>query len=119
MDYKFLLIEDVKKEIAQQPTLYMEWVEKAADARAEAEAAKLKLDIYEAETLMDIRTDPKKYKLEKVNETVILNTLALLVEHQKLKMDVIKKRRESEKLYGIIRALEQKETALSNLIKHE
>jgi hypothetical protein len=55
-------------ECLRQADVYFKWAERAIEARGEADRLKLKLDTLVAELEIDVRKDPRKYKLDKVTD---------------------------------------------------
>jgi len=58
-----------------QPSMFCEWAEKAVEAYFERDKKKEQLDLTRAELDGEIRTDPAKFKIEKITENAVSNAI--------------------------------------------
>ncbi len=103
------------KEWLNQPGLYMFWAEKAVKAREVSDLLRLKSDVTQARVLSNIRSDPKKYGLDKVTESAINQQVLLSKDYIDIQKEYIKSKTEAERLSRFVTALEQRRKALENL----
>lgn len=103
-------------EWVNQPKAYYEQALLLADARKVLEQAKAERDVVDAELDKDIRLHPTKYKLEKLTEPVIANTVLLQKEHQKAGTLVIGAKHAVDVLQAAVDALDHRKKALENLV---
>ena len=100
-----------------QPQLMLKYGETVAEARRSVDYAKERSEIKRAELDKDIRTYPEKYGISKITESAIQGTIILDSEYTELNINFIESKYELEVLLAAIRAIEQKKTALENLVK--
>jgi len=100
-----------------QPGLMMKYARYAAEMRMEADNEKEALDLIKAGLDREIRTDPEKFGINKITESVILNTIIIQPRHVKANDIYIQARYESEVARGAVAAIEQRKTSLENLVK--
>ncbi len=101
----------------EQADLMRKYAKHAADTRKAADDAKEALDVGKARIEMDIRTSPQQYGLEKVTEGAIQSTILLQEEYQTLVKEYNDAKYENEVAVAVVRAIDQKKTALENLVK--
>ena len=104
------------REFIMQPSKYMEYAEKAAQADSERKKAKEKLELTLAKLDMHAREHAKE-EGEKVTEKVIDGRVKMTENYQ----DAIKEVREADYHYNVliaaVRAFDQRKTALENLVR--
>jgi len=101
----------------KQADLMRKYAKHAADTKKEMDESKERLETGKAKIEMGIRQDPKAYGLEKVTEGAIQSTIQLQQEYQKLNQDYINAKYENDVAVAVVRAIDQKKTALENLVK--
>ena len=99
----------------KQPVLFIEWAEKSVEASFVKDKTKEKLELIMAELDMEMRKDPNSFGIEKITETVVLNTIKRHLRYQEiynLYLESIK----SFKLFEIVKeAFDHKKKALEKL----
>lgn len=117
-----------EEDIKIDPTaLDVEWLEQAelmrkyskhsADMKKVMDEAKERLDFKKACIEMDIRNAPENYGLSKVTEGAIQSAILLQEEYQKLAKEYGDARYEYDVSVGAVRAMDQRKSALENLVK--
>ena len=101
----------------QQATLTYQYSKIAAEAKRTLDKHKEKLDIKKAEIDRKIRETPEKFGLVKLTETVISNTIIQQEEYSEMNMLMIDAKYELEMAMASTRALQDKKSALENLVK--
>jgi len=101
----------------EQADLMRRYATHAAQTRQEMDEAKERLEVMKASIEMDIRSQPEIYGLTKVTEGGIQSTIMLQKEYQGLTEAYISARYENEVANAAVRAIDQKKTALENLVK--
>jgi len=104
----------------------------AVEARRVMDLTKERLDVVRAELDRDIRANPAKYGIEKVTEGVVQNTIilaekvrtdeekkeiAMIQPYQDAVRAFIDAKYESEMAQAAVRAVDQKKSALENLVR--
>ena len=100
-----------------QPQLMINYAQAAAEAARVFDLKKEKLSLTRAELDKDIRTTPEKYDVVKVTETVIENTIIMQEEYIEANREMIEAKFQKELAYAAVTALDQKKTALENLVR--
>lgn len=100
-----------------QASLMWKYGRHAAHARMEVDKAKEALDIKRAELDGLIRLEPQQYNIEKITEAVVTNTIALQPGFQKVNEKYIEAKYESDMAQAAVRAIDQRKTALENLVR--
>lgn len=101
----------------QQADKMLLYAKHSADMRKEMDEAKERLDVGKARIELSIRADPEAYGLAKVTEAGIQSTLLIQDEYCRLVQQYHDAKYESDIALGAVRALDQKKTALENLVK--
>ncbi len=101
----------------RQPSLMAQYCKYAAHAKAMMDKAKERLDVVEAEMDRDVREDPEKYDLVKLTETLIKSTVLQTSERQIAAQNYIDAKYEYDMAQAAVRSIDQKKTALENLVK--
>ncbi len=101
----------------KQADLMRKYATHAADTKKDMDEAKERLETGKAKIEMGVRQDPKEYGLEKVTEGAIQSTIQLQEEYQKLNQGYINAKYENDVAVAVVRAIDQKKTALENLVK--
>ncbi|MCK9520636.1 MAG: hypothetical protein M0R74_16675 [Dehalococcoidia bacterium] len=101
----------------RQPDLMLRYARYMAEAKKGLDEAKERLDVGKARIEMNIRTYPESFNLSKLTEGAIQSTLLLQEEYQKLSKEYIDARYEYDVAAAAVRAIDQKKTALENLVR--
>lgn len=101
----------------QQANLMYKYARHQAETRKAMDEAKERLDFIKAKLEMDIRANPETYGLSKVTESAIASTILLQPEYQEASKKYIEAKYENEVAVAAVRAIDQKKTALENLVK--
>ena len=107
----------LEEEWVRQPNQYHNWAVLAADAQAEYDTAKSRLEVVKAELYRDIRDDPDGYDLTKVTEVALNNTIPLQPEFQMAVKRVNEAKHDLEVVKAAVDALEHKKRALTMLVE--
>jgi len=120
MDYQKDIIIDpdsLDLEWLDQASLFMKYARGAAIARADLDQAKENLDVVRAGLDKEIRTNPEKFKIDKITETVVTNTIIGLIEFQKANEKFLTCKFEVDISQAAVNAMNQRKDALENLVK--
>lgn len=101
----------------RQPDLMRKYTAHAADMKKEMDEAKERLEVRKAELERDIRTSPGDYDLLKVTESAIQSTIMIQQGYKDHMQDFIDAKYEYDIAVAAVRAMDQKKTALENLVK--
>ncbi len=100
-----------------QAELMRKYTQHCADMKKEMDDSKEQLDFMKAEIEMDVRSRPDAYGLAKPTEAGIQSTVLLQEKYQDQAKKYAKARYEYDVAVGAVRAIDQKKTALENLVK--
>lgn len=109
-------INQLDVEAARQAETFFKWAERATEARALVDEAKLQLDTTEAKLQLDCRKNPRKFGLERVTEATIVAAVKVSKRYIRYYDRWIRRRRTSAMLANAVMAMEQKKKAIENLI---
>jgi len=109
--------EALDVEWVQQAELMYKYTRHAANMKAISDEAKERLDVGKAKIEMDVRSDPAAYGLSKPTEAGIQSTILLQEGYQNLVHEYNEAKYEYEIALAGVRAIDQKKTALENLVK--
>ena len=101
----------------QQSNLMYKYAKHQAETKKAMDEAKERLDFIKAKLEMDIRANPGDYGLSKVTESAIASTVLLQPEYQEASKNHIEAKYENDVATAVVRAIDQKKTALENLVK--
>jgi hypothetical protein len=101
----------------QQANLMYKYARYQAETKKAMDEAKERLDFIRAKLEMDIRANPENYGLSKVTESAIASTILLQPEYQEASKKYVEARYENDMTVAAVRAIDQKKTALENLVK--
>ncbi len=101
----------------EQPELMRKYAGHAASMKKETDEAKERFDVGKARIEMQIRANPEEYGLEKITESAISSTVLLQEEYQELSRQYTEARYEYDVAVAAVRAIDQRKTALENLVK--
>lgn len=100
-----------------QPTLMMRYSRHATQMKQEMDFAKERVEYVKAELDKKIRSHPEDFDLEKVTETVVMNTILIQEDYVEAIATFNEARFEFDVALGAVRSIEQRKTALENLVK--
>ena len=96
-----------------QPSLYIKWAEKSAEAMYERDKAKELLDLISAEVEFEIRNNPQNYGLkEKPTESAIKSKIIIDEKYIKSNENYLLSKKNAAIISGVLVALEHKKKAL-------
>jgi len=101
----------------EQSRLTLMYTRHQAEVQREEETAKEKLEFVSAELDKEIRSNPAKFKIEKITESVIRNTILLSEEYAQANTEYLDARFENNVAKGVCRTIDTKKVALENLVK--
>ena len=101
----------------QQADLMYKYARYQAETKKAMDEAKERLDFIKAKLEMDIRANPENYGLSKVTESAVASTILLQPEYQEASKKYIEARYENDVAAAAVKAIDQKKTALENLVK--
>ena len=104
-------------EWCKQASLFGQYCEQQAIARDKADRLQEKLEVLDAGLGLKIRGNPAAYGLEKITEASVQSTILLDKEHQALNEQLSQARYELEIMQAAVRSLDQKKSALENLVR--
>jgi glycine betaine/choline ABC-type transport system substrate-binding protein len=101
----------------EQPRLFMKYARNAAQARKRVDEAKEALDVAKAELDKKIRSNPKKYGVEKITENAISNLIIKQDTYKEAMQEFSDARYEADIAQSAVSAFNQRKEALENLVK--
>lgn len=101
----------------EQPRLVMKYGKISANAEREYDKTKVALDMVRAELDRKIRTKPDKYGIEKITESVIMNTITGCDEYQQAFEEFLDAKYEYNASRTALTAVIQRKDALENLVR--
>jgi hypothetical protein len=100
-----------------QPAMVMKYARIAADSDLEMDSAKERLELVKAELDKEIRTHPEKFKVEKITEPVVANTILMQDEYKEAVAEYLQAKHEARIVKGATEAVNHRKTMLENLVK--
>lgn len=101
----------------KQASLFGKYCVEQATARDTADRAKERLEVYDAGLGLKIRANPAQFGLEKITEASVQAVILLDKEHARLSDELNTARYQLEVIVAAVRALDQKKSALENLVR--
>jgi len=101
----------------RQAELMKKYAAHSADTKREMDEIKERLEITKARIEMEVRSNPEKYELPKVTEGAIQSAIILQKEYQEIVQEYTNAKYENDVAIAVVRAIDQKKTALENLVK--
>ena len=120
LDYERDIVIDhtaLDVEWVQQPTLMLRYAEHAALMKKEMDETKERFDLRKAQIEMKVRGDPEGYGVTKVTESAIQSIILQQPEYQLVAKEYIDARYEYDVATAAVRAIDQRKTALENLVR--
>ena len=111
-------MNSLETEWEKQPVLYMEYAEQLAEANRERDYKKQVLEIVTAELDKKARTDYSiEQELGKLTEKAINSWIIIQDEYRQAQFELTESKHEAAILSAAVSAIEQKKSALENLVK--
>lgn len=101
----------------EQPRLMFKYTRHAAEMKQEMDLAKERIDYVKAETDREIRKNPQDFEIEKLTEAVVTNTILVQEDYVEAIAQFNESKFEFDIAQGAVRAIDQRKTALENLVK--
>lgn len=101
----------------RQADLMRKYATHAAATKMAMDDAKERLDVVKAQLDRDIRKDPSQFGLDKVTETAVQSTILLQEAYTQGNQAWSEARYENDIANAAVRAIDQKKTALENLVR--
>jgi len=109
--------EALDQEWLAQPSFCLKYGRHSAKMKKRLEEAKQNLDIAKAEADKSIRSNPEKYGIEKVTETVVANAILKEDGYQEAYTAYLNSKYEAEMAQAAVNAFEHRKSALENLVR--
>ena len=100
-----------------QPSLVFRYGKLTADWEKRMDSVKRKLDVTRAELDARIRRNPENFQLEKVTEIAINNAILVHPDYEVVYHEYLEVKYELDMCRTVVRALQDKKSALENLVK--
>lgn len=104
-------------ECLEQATLFMKYAKYATETRRTYDLAKEAFEIMKADLDKKIRSDPDKFKIEKITETVVQNTIIMQSGYRESNELLLNAKYEVDMAQNAVNAINQKKDMLEALIK--
>jgi len=109
---------NLDREWTRQPSLYFRWARRAADARFKMDEAKAAVDVTRAEVDSEVRAEPEKFGIDgKVTEKMVEAAVMQHVRTVRVVKQLAQAKYEYEVLSALVGALDQRKSALENLVR--
>lgn len=104
-------------EVAKQPELFFKWSERAVNAKAKVDSAKLRMDVVEATLLASARQHPDDFGIAgRVTDSSVKAAVAIHPDYIKAVKEWHDAREEAGMLSAAVQTMEQKKRMLESLI---
>ncbi len=103
-------------EAVRQADIFFKWAERSVEARGRVDHLKFEADTKLASLEMAIRSNPTKYKLDKVTESAIASRARIDDEYVELYKELLDAKAESALLDQAVAAMEQRKRMLEILV---
>lgn len=120
MDYeKDITIDESALDVEwlEQPRLMMKYTKYMSRIERDMDLAKENVDLVKAEIDKEVRTNPESYGIMKVSEGAINNIVIMQTGYKKAMREYVDIKYEYKIASGAVRAVDQRKTALENLVK--
>ena len=104
-------------ECLEQSAKMMKYTRHQASCEREKDRAKTALDLIEAELDRKIRINPEKYKIEKITDKVVSNTILLQDAYKKANEDYLTAKYEWGVAKGSVDAFQDRKAMLESLVR--
>jgi len=109
--------DELEMEWLDQPSLMFKYAKNAAEMRRFLDLSKEKLDLAKAEIDKEIRTNPEKFGIEKITETVVANSMLATLKYKKANEEFLNAKYEVDVAQAAVVAMSQRKDALENLVR--
>jgi len=109
--------DELEMEWLDQPSLMFKYAKNAAEMRRLLDLSKEKLDLAKAEIDKEIRTNPEKFGIEKITETVVANSMLATLKYKKANEEFLNAKYEVDVAQAAVVAMSQRKDALENLVR--
>jgi len=109
--------DELEMEWLDQPSLMFKYAKNAAEMRRLLDLSKEKLDLVKAEIDKEIRTNPEKFGIEKITETVVANSMLATLKYKKANEEFLNAKYEVDVAQAAVVAMSQRKDALENLVR--
>lgn len=115
----FLFIDEnlLDEEWLKQPKLMFKYGSKLADAIADLDEAKSKLNLVKAEVYQEISNDPDGYEISKTTEAAINNCMLMQPEYQAALKAFNKATHRVNIMDAAVKAIQDRRRALENMVE--
>jgi len=110
-------IHKLHEEWNQQSHLFMRYAEEAADAKLTMDRLKERVDVVKAELDTEIRKNPDRYGIVKLTEGQVQSHIVMDVKYREAMAEYLESRHQYDLLSAAVRAMDQKRSALENLVR--
>lgn len=120
MDYiKDILIDETALDVEwlQQPVLMFRYAKLSINLKKQMDKQLEKINVIKAKIDKNIRSNPDKFGLTKITETIVANTILLQEDYINEHNIYIEKKYDYDLINVAVRALQDKKSALENLVK--
>ena len=100
-----------------QASLMLKYTRHQASTAKDEELAKEELDLVKAELDKEIRSEPEKFKIEKITEGAITSAILTSKRYKEISQRCIDAKFENNVAKGAVRSFEQRKDALENLVR--
>lgn len=101
----------------EQPSLMLKYIKLQTQLQKEEELAKEKFELVKAELDKKIRSNPEKFELAKITDSVIQYTILLQNDYTNANTIYIDAKFENNIAKGAVRAMDVRKQSLENLVK--
>lgn len=108
---------NLDEELIKHPQLYMEWALKAAGAVEDKDLAKKDLELVRAEVESKIRSEPKRFKIDKITEGAVRAAVTLHPKMKKYDKIYLKALHNERVLSKIEKAFSHRKSSLEGLVQ--
>lgn len=109
--------DELDLELIGQPVLMVKYSAKLSEAKERRDLMKEELDLTRAQCDRDIREEPGKFGLEKITETAVSNIILTLDDFKDAQEQLRRVNYDVNVLQGVVNAIEQRKSALENLVR--
>jgi len=109
--------ELLDSEWLDQPSKMLKYTKHCARMEKERDEAKEALELVKAELDKEIRTNPDKFKVEKITDKVVEATVQMQPAYKEANAEYLEAKFEYNVARGAVDAFDQRKTALENLVR--
>jgi len=108
--------DHLDRECIQLPTTYMQFAFKAGEAKRDVDEAKATLEALAADLGLRVRTNPKKFGIDKTTVDIINAIVLNDADYKEAQAELIKAKHRHEMTQAVVWALEHKKRSLTLLV---